>query len=150
DHELVGLLARPLGQPGVDRDIAAKQRLQAGTEISNHTARAHGDAADKAEIADDSVAGHIIGRRHKHWLPPTRAKSTQEGRPNATMDRHSMMLATTPAPTVLPPSLIANRSFSSIAIGTISVTSIAMLSPGITISVPSGSDTTPVTSVVRK
>ena len=30
------------------------------------------------------------------------------------------------------------------------LTSIAMLSPGITISVPSGSVTTPVTSVVRK
>ena len=34
--------------------------------------------------------------------------------------------------------------------GTISATSIATLSPGITISVPSGSVTTPVTSVVRK
>ena len=61
-----------------------------------------------------------------------------------------MMLATTPAPTVRPPSRMAKRSFSSIAIGTISVTSIAMLSPGITISVPAGNVTTPVTSVVRK
>ena len=43
-----------------------------------------------------------------------------------------------PAPTVRPPSLIAKRSFSSIAIGWISVTSISALSPGITISVPSG------------
>src|SRR5262252_4493435 len=63
---------------------------------------------------------------------------------------YSMMLATTPAPTVRPPSRMAKRSFSSIAIGTISVTSIAILSPGITISVPSGSATTTVTSVVRK
>src|SRR5215813_5817130 len=63
---------------------------------------------------------------------------------------YSMMLATTPAPTVRPPSRMAKRSFSSIAIGTISSISIAMLSPGITISVPSGSFTTPVTSVVRK
>ena len=39
---------------------------------------------------------------------------------------------------------------SSIAIGAISVTVIAILSPGITISVPSGSTTDPVTSVVRK
>ena len=61
-----------------------------------------------------------------------------------------MMLATTPAPTVLPPSRMAKRSFSSIAIGTISATSIATLSPGITISTPSGSVTMPVTSVVRK
>jgi hypothetical protein len=36
------------------------------------------------------------------------------------------------------------------AIGWISSTTIRALSPGITISVPSGSDTTPVTSVVRK
>ena len=42
------------------------------------------------------------------------------------------------------------RSFSSIAIGTISSTAIVTLSPGITISVPSGNWTMPVTSVVRK
>jgi len=64
--------------------------------------------------------------------------------------RHSMICATTPAPTVRPPSRMANRSFSSIAIGTISSTVIVTLSPGITISVPSGRCTTPVTSVVRK
>src|SRR5262249_47373866 len=49
-----------------------------------------------------------------------------------------MILATTPAPTVRPPSRIAKRSPSSIAIGAISSISIEMLSPGITISVPSG------------
>src|SRR3954464_11441052 len=63
---------------------------------------------------------------------------------------YSMMLARTPAPTVRPPSRMAKRSFSSMAIGTINVTSMAMLSPGITISVPAGKVTTPVTSVVRK
>src|SRR5690606_17212829 len=63
---------------------------------------------------------------------------------------YSMICETTPAPTVRPPSRMANRSRSSIAIGTISSTSIVTLSPGITISVPSGSCTTPVTSVVRK
>ena len=61
-----------------------------------------------------------------------------------------MTLATTPAPTVRPPSRIAKRSPSSIAIGAISVTVIPMLSPGITISVPAGSSQLPVTSVVRK
>src|SRR5450830_825657 len=63
---------------------------------------------------------------------------------------YSIMLATTPAPTVRPPSRMAKRSFSSMAIGTIRCTSIATLSPGITISVPAGRCTTPVTSVVRK
>ena len=60
------------------------------------------------------------------------------------------MLDTTPAPTVLPPSLIANLSPSSIAIGVINSTEIAILSPGITISVPEGNSTAPVTSVVLK
>src|SRR5271157_2163744 len=63
---------------------------------------------------------------------------------------YSVIETTTPEPTVRPPSRMAKRSFSSIAIGTISATSIVTLSPGITISVPSGKCTTPVTSVVRK
>src|SRR5215510_11139374 len=54
---------------------------------------------------------------------------------------YSVILTTTPAPTVLPPSRMANRCFSSIAIGVISSTSIAALSPGMIISVPAGSVT---------
>ena len=38
------------------------------------------------------------------------------------MEFYSIILVTTPAPTVLPPSLIAKLSFSSIAIGVISFT----------------------------
>src|SRR5687768_4534777 len=60
------------------------------------------------------------------------------------------ILVTTPAPTVRPPSRMANRSPSSIAIGMIRSIVIWMLSPGITISTPAGSSTVPVTSVVRK
>jgi hypothetical protein len=45
---------------------------------------------------------------------------------------------------------MAKRRPSSIAIGWISSTTRRALSPGITISVPSGRVTTPVTSVVRK
>ena len=63
---------------------------------------------------------------------------------------HSTIFVTTPAPTVRPPSRIANRTFSSIAIADTSSMSTDTLSPGITISVPSGSFTVPVTSVVRK
>ena len=74
----------------------------------------------------------------------------ERARPIAYASPYSMILATTPAPTVRPPSRIAKRSPSSIAIGWISVTVIAMLSPGITISVPAGSSQLPVTSVVRK
>src|SRR5687767_9695062 len=57
---------------------------------------------------------------------------------------------TVPAPTVRPPSRIANRTPFSIAIGAISSASRFTLSPGITISTPPGSVATPVTSVVRK
>ena len=63
---------------------------------------------------------------------------------------YSMIPVTTPAPTVLPPSRIANRNPSSIAICVISLIVICTLSPGITISTPSGNSITPVTSVVLK
>src|SRR5204863_8681119 len=60
------------------------------------------------------------------------------------------IFVTRPAPTVRPPSLIAKRRPSSIAIGVMSSIVICTLSPGITISIPSGSSTLPVTSVVLK
>ena len=63
---------------------------------------------------------------------------------------HLMILTTRPAPTVRPPSRIAKRKPSSIAIGFPSSTVMVTLSPGITISVPAGNCTVPVTSVVRK
>src|SRR4029079_17347516 len=50
-----------------------------------------------------------------------------------------VMSATTPAPTVRPPSRIAKRRPESMAIGAISFTPRLTLSPGITLSVPSGS-----------
>src|SRR5271157_644256 len=57
---------------------------------------------------------------------------------------------TVPAPTVRPPSRIAKRSPLSMATGVINSTFRSTVSPGITISVPSGNSATPVTSVVRK
>ena len=63
---------------------------------------------------------------------------------------YSMMFLTTPEPTVRPPSRIAKRSPSSIATEWISSHVISMWSPGIHISVPSGSWQIPVTSVVLK
>jgi hypothetical protein len=63
---------------------------------------------------------------------------------------YSIICVHTPAPTVRPPSRIANRISFSIATGVIKSTSIVTLSPGITISTPSGNFTFPVTSVVRK
>ena len=61
---------------------------------------------------------------------------------------YSIILVTTPAPTVWPPSRIAKRKPSSIATGVISFTSISALSPGIIMSCLK--DNSPVTSVVLK
>ena len=73
-----------------------------------------------------------------------------EGESEVEFAVYSMISVTTPDPTVRPPSRIANLNWSSIAIGVINSTSICTLSPGITISTPSGSFAAPVTSVVRK
>ena len=65
------------------------------------------------------------------------------------LNLQATMLVTTPAPTVRPPSRMAKLTPSSMATGCNSSTVISMLSPGITISTPSGSPIEPVTSVVR-
>jgi len=62
---------------------------------------------------------------------------------------YSMILVTTPAPTVRPPSRMANFEPCSNATGTISSTVRFTSSPGITISTPSGKVIDPVTSIVR-
>src|SRR5437763_11398510 len=62
---------------------------------------------------------------------------------------YSKISETVPAPTVRPPSRIANRNPFSIAIGLINSISNCELSPGITISTPPGNCATPLTSVVR-
>ena len=66
------------------------------------------------------------------------------------LDSYLIISEIVPAPTVCPPSRMANRRPLSIATGVISSISNATLSPGITISVPAGNSATPVTSVVRK
>ena len=60
-----------------------------------------------------------------------------------------MILVMTPAPTVRPPSRMANFEPCSKATGTISSTVRLTSSPRITISTPSGSLMLPVTSIVR-
>ncbi len=62
---------------------------------------------------------------------------------------YSIILVTTPAPTVRPPSRMANLEPCSRATGTINSTVRLTLSPGITISTPSGRVMLPVTSIVR-
>ena len=67
-----------------------------------------------------------------------------------TASDHLRILVTRPEPTVRPPSRMAKPRPSSMAMGWMSSTVISVVSPGMTISVPSGSVMTPVTSVVRK
>ena len=64
--------------------------------------------------------------------------------------RYFKIFVTTPAPTVFPPSRIAKFKFSLMAMGVINFTVNLPSSPGITISVPDGRVTSPVTSVVLK
>src|SRR2546427_11863348 len=70
-------------------------------------------------------------------------RTTDNGR---RMTAYFKIFVTTPAPTARPPSRIANRSCSSIAIGVISSIVIFLLSPGLTISTPAGSSPPPATS----
>jgi hypothetical protein len=101
--------------------------------------------------------GDMVQREHTAFYAAHPTKANEASGKDASQQeyaeregRYSMILLTTPAPTVRPPSRMAKRSLSSMAIGAISVTLNLRLSPGITISVPSGSSTVPVTSVVRK
>jgi hypothetical protein len=91
----------------------------------------------------------IFIRAYQH---PTRNPSRMPHRNVAapTGGCYLLILMTWPAPTVRPPSRMANCRPSSMAMGWISFTLMVVLSPGMTISVPLGSVTTPVTSVVRK
>ena len=80
---------------------------------------------------------------------PKQTKVNLQNRYSA-INTYARISATTPEPTVLPPSRIAKRSPFSQAIGEMSSTVISTLSPGRHISTPSGSSITPVTSVVLK
>src|SRR3990170_439334 len=62
---------------------------------------------------------------------------------------YAMISVIVPAPTVRPPSRMAKREPFSIATGVINSPLMSVLSPGITISTPSGRWSEPVTSVVR-
>src|SRR3954451_9309112 len=95
----------------------------------------------------------LVGRRP--WVlcpytPELTPGSIRAGLAAGPRGRYSRISVTTPEPTVRPPSRMANRTPLSMAIGLMSSIVISTLSPGITISVPSGRFETPVTSVVRK
>src|SRR5215210_1908269 len=93
-----------------------------------------------------------LGLRHRRVPSTSVFCSCSNGPKRVTRGRGPYLTTsvTTPAPTVLPPSRTAKRRPASIAIGWISSICMLVLSPGMTISCPSGSPIAPVTSVVRK
>lgn len=116
--------------------------------------------AERITGLDDTEAATFGRRLRPHLHPRRRARTTEVVRAllkqlgelpdQRKAINYLMILVTWPAPTVRPPSRMANFRPSSMATGWISSTRISVLSPGMTISVPSGRFTTPVTSVVRK
>ena len=86
----------------------------------------------------------------RRWDPQCRWISSESDLRQTQRVIHLMILVTRPEPTVRPPSRIAKPRPGSMAMGWISSTEISVVSPGMTMSVPSGRVMTPVTSVVRK
>ena len=101
-------------------------------------------------LAFRALKHNVISCHNSPSFPQTNFQTLSSLRAIRQLAAYSTISEIVPAPTVLPPSRMAKRSPFSIAIGVISVISIATLSPGITISTPSGNVATPVTSVVRK
>src|SRR5207244_8865296 len=108
----------------------------------------HGDEVAHASLPRGIVARTLPERQREDSLIRGHDAGvilpTRQGRDYATI------LATTPEPTVRPPSRMVKRRPWSMAIGVISSMSSSALSPGMIISTPSFSLMIPVTSVVRK
>mgnify|MGYP003572122986 FL=1 len=141
-HHCTRLLRRPhnVGRRLVDHPVI--ERFQSNSDSFSHFGLCYGGQPGQRP-------------RHSRFLscpaiPPNSRRGPLVAKDPRSLPCYSMISVTTPEPTVRPPSRIANRSCGSIAIGVINSTSIWTLSPGITISTPSGRFAAPVTSVVRK
>src|SRR5690606_8835451 len=142
--------------PALERDVAALTLLLLGhVAPSSFAAPSRGRVICRASWRSPFV----LLPSHTNLGPALRASprsgggSSLRGAPPERAARHaaySRIFTTVPAPTVLPPSRMAKRRFSSMAIGVISSTSTSTWSPGMHISAPPRSLVVPVTSVVRK
>jgi hypothetical protein len=135
---------------GERKNVEALDARRQRHRAAHNGARALGRIHDlKSRLINQSIVERLEADADFLVLHVSFLKS-ERAHPDAPAGLYSIILATTPAPTVRPPSRMAKRRPSSMAIGAISFTVIVMLSPGITISVPAGSSIEPVTSVVRK
>ena len=128
-NSLTLLAGAPGFEPGLTESESDEQRPQ--------------NAKKFRQIVEADQRPNSLSRIRIFWL------ATSSGSPRFAVC-YLITLVTRPEPTVRPPSRMAKVRPSSIAIGAMSSASISTLSPGMTISVPSGNWTTPVTSVVRK
>jgi hypothetical protein len=137
----VSTSGEPMRPVALTRGEGALMRTQpayyAGSDVS---------PASGGRVAVGQVTRMELWRRPRRGRQKTGA--TRASRPG--VRSYLMTLVTRPEPTVRPPSRIAKSRPSSMATGWMSSTFMEVLSPGMTISVPSGRVTTPVTSVVRK
>ena len=139
--------------PNVDKYVESRVRALESLLLEKGILPA--DAVDRVIQRFEADTGPLIGARAvaRAWRDPDYKRRLLEEPPPARMlvsVSYWMTSVTTPEPTVRPPSRIAKRRPASMAIGWISSISIWTLSPGMTISTPSGRFATPVTSVVRK
>src|SRR4029453_5728595 len=84
-HQVEGLLPRPLAQLGVQRDVAPEEGLDGRAQVHDQVAGAHGDAAHHPAIAHDALA-----------LEP------EAGRHPLRMDRHGRSLSARQSTTATP------------------------------------------------
>ena len=127
-------------------EAGAHRREECRASQADHFASVR-ECPQRVETRTPALASQLTGKRKGPALLRAPGLSSSSARRRET---YLVIVPTTPAPTVRPPSRMAKRRPWSIAIGAMSLTPSVTLSPGMTISVPSGSWTSPVTSVVRK
>lgn len=136
----------PSGKGSVQAPITTQSKALITIRRVGRITSGCGTRKRKAGPAPTSVRGPLLGCSCRSYQVGRSAVGTAGRR----IGNYLLILVTWPAPTVRPPSRMANFRPSSMATGWISETVMRVLSPGMTISVPSGRVTTPVTSVVRK
>ena len=123
-------------------------RHQCHRQRSAEHSHMHSDAHKRSSRSQQQIAKGPASEKRRglqcRWI----SSESNLSKPQRVI--HLMILVTRPEPTVRPPSRMAKPRPGSIAIGWISWTEISVVSPGMTMSVPSGRVMTPVTSVVRK